>query len=187
MDILSWINYAFPQDGIYEVILSTTGELDNIAPVGVRRKNGVLRIRVYRETLTLQNITKYPFGVIQVTDDNSLFLETLIRGNQFLSKAKKREAGIPSLDLPLLIVRFDQEVVSDSYIDYLVEPIECKGEPSKAYSRGERIFIDFLVNYTRRNLQISDYDIRKILEYERDVILKTSPWLASLLSFIDPL
>ncbi|WP_054844944.1 DUF447 domain-containing protein [Sulfuracidifex tepidarius] len=46
----------FDKDGIYEVLLGTNGVKPIVRPIGIIKKDGNLKAKIYKGTLTLRNL-----------------------------------------------------------------------------------------------------------------------------------
>ncbi|MEM0373725.1 MAG: DUF447 family protein [Sulfolobaceae archaeon] len=182
MNIAEIINYIFPYDGIYEVIVSTYGVSENISPLGLIRDSDKFYFRLYSDTLTYFNLEKNPECCIQVTNEPLYFYYTLFNKKINYEKIK----GF--LIIPNLTTIFSKCEIVDKNSEprrILVRPSEVLGKNlCRAYNRGESLFIDLLVHVTRLGIyskeELEKY--MKILDYEISVIERTSPRLREVIN-----
>jgi hypothetical protein len=184
MDINKVINDIFLEEGIYEVLVSSNGVSPNISPIGVIKKGNKLYFKLYENTLTLKNIEINSKCGIIITSDASLFYYALIDK----LKIDYFYYEIPMIKNELTIIALCKMLDNKNPRTILVEPTEILGEyKPRAFNRGEALFIDMLVHFTRLNIYNKselEYYI-KILNYEINIVKKTAPWLKDILSEIE--
>jgi len=75
----------FQENITYEVILSTTNmDKPFVAPIGVVYRNSVFETKLYRSTVTYQNLIKNPFGAIIVVNDGLVFYRAIYEKQKLL-------------------------------------------------------------------------------------------------------
>jgi hypothetical protein len=83
----------FQEDVIYEVILSTTRfNKPFVAPIGVTYKNGAFEAKLYRNTVTYQNLTLNPFGAIIIVNDGLTFYKASYEKRKLLSNMQSYQS-----------------------------------------------------------------------------------------------
>ncbi|MEM0064225.1 MAG: DUF447 family protein [Metallosphaera sp.] len=174
--ITSNIN-VFPHKGIYEVLLGTSGISDNVSPIGLRFFDDI-RVRLYPGSMTLRNITLYPYCSIHISQDPTLFY----LGLSGKLKGSSVSYGLPIVDAIncILIAKCSQislGVPSEFSLIFIEELGSCT---ERALSRGDGLFIDLLVHITRIDLlpEIEAKKLLDIIKYEIGVINRTSPHLS---------
>lgn len=187
MDLANILNVIFPSDGIYEVILGTSGVQKNLAPIGIIKVKNRLYIKVYKETLTYQNLLHYPYCSLNITSDPIVFFNLLYSSINSLRISEK--LSLPIIEnLPVILSKcnisssqFYNPVIFDIFpIDY----VSSTNLLVQAYNRGNAMFIDLLVNLSRYYIysekdEIEDFCV--VLKYELDVIRRTSKQLYSII------
>ncbi len=187
MDLANILNVIFPSDGIYEVILGTSGVQKNLSPIGIIKAKNRLYMKVYKETLTYQNLLSYPYCSLNITKDPIVFFNLLY--SNFDSLRISEKLGLPIIDnLPVILGKcnisssqFYNPVIFDIIpMDY----ISSNDSLMQAYNRGSAIFIDLLVNLSRYYIYSEKNEIKDfctVLKYELDVIRRTSKQLYSII------
>ncbi|MFP3260379.1 MAG: DUF447 family protein [Sulfolobus sp.] len=178
------IDLIFPHDGVFEVILGTTGVRPNLAPIGIIREKSVLKSKIYKSTLTYQNLQVNRKCSVNVTLDPLLFYYC------FIGKCNwETYDDIPVLSNSLsIIAECDYEKLGSDpiIITYRIKNIIRNSSNMKAYSRGDALFIDFLVHLSRIDIY-SDAEIKQflpIIEYELKTISRLSPNLKDIVQRI---
>jgi len=182
MNLNEILNYIFPFDGIYEVIVSTYGVKDNISPLGLIKNGSEFYFRVYSNTLTYSNLEKNAECCIHITNEPLYFYYTLF-DKKFEYKKIKNFLIIP--DLPLLISKCEIIDKATEPRRVIVKPIEFIGKSlCRAYNRGEALLIDLLVHITRLKIYNREELLKYlgIIDYEISVIEKTSPRLRGIIN-----
>lgn len=145
----------FPEEGIYEVLLSTKGEALNVSPIGVRRKEERLYALIYRNTATFSNLAKDEKCGITVSHNPIKFYKAL-KGELNYAVEVSPE-GYPYLP-------GDAVIYARCHIESGNDPVMVKINPEKvieneikedlyAFSRADSLFIDALVHFTRIRIE----------------------------------
>ncbi|MFQ5892063.1 MAG: DUF447 domain-containing protein, partial [Candidatus Methanofastidiosia archaeon] len=79
---------------IFETILSTLEEDVNFAPMGVVFKNNHVLIRPFKETKTFENLSETKVGVINLTDNVSIFAKSAVSDEKFPTFNAKMVRGV---------------------------------------------------------------------------------------------
>jgi len=170
----------FPHDGVFEIILGSSGVRPNLSPIGVRRRGEELTIKVYNGTLTLSNLRINPKCTINVTSDPTHFFLSLSGS----LKSQPETSGIPYIPDATVLTASCMEAGGEDPVSFtltLETPITVS--MPTAFSRGDSLFIDLLVHVTRLNI-MDDNSLRSILpilRYELSTASRLSP---SILQFI---
>ncbi|BDC19325.1 DUF447 domain-containing protein [Acidianus sp. HS-5] len=186
MELQETIKNIFPEDGIYEVILGTKGETENISPIGIILDQGKLRVKLYKDTTTYQNILIYPYCSINViVDSPEIFYLTLF------NKAVNYNLihGLPVVSENVIFSSCKVTEDAPEYVILSLEPFDAKCSKThvRAFNRGNCLFIDLLVNITRLNIFSKEEldSMLKIISYEIKVIKKTQPNLIDIVQEIE--
>ncbi|QKQ99917.1 DUF447 family protein [Metallosphaera tengchongensis] len=177
---------VFPATGIYEVLVGTSGKSPNISPLGLRYMDE-FKFKVYRGSISLENLLQYPYCSIMITDRPELFYLGL-RG---LLHQDKLFYGLPIIISSekiycTIIARCELVSLGDPY-EFRVRFLEDSGPCDRSpISRGTGLFIDMLVHTTRLDIVSGNERSRLlyIINYEIDVIRKTYPSLSQYLDEI---
>ncbi len=171
----------FVKDGIYEVLLGSSGVRTILRPIGIIKRNGKLKARIYRDTTTFKNI--------QINDRCSInFSSPIDFWYSFKNELKFRlYRDVPVLE-NFVIVKCHTEDNDTDPVNVNLEVIESnlKRKPVYTIRRGDLLLIDLLVNFSRVSVYSGDELIKllTIINYEIEVIEKTSPDLAQITSEI---
>ena len=166
---------VFPADGIYEVILGSNGEKPNLAPIGIIKEGGVLKSKIYMNTLTFSNLLKQPKCSINIVHDANLFFDAFfdsIEPNSFLDEIPIIEKGIV-----LLASCKYKKIENPTYFFYEITNYKKYSDCFTAFNRGNSMLIDLLVHISRLDIY-SKEEIEKyipIIKYEIEIIRKTNP------------
>lgn len=188
MDLQEAIKNIFPEDGIYEVILGTKGLKENISPIGVIVNQDKLRIKLYKCTVTYQNILTYSYCSINVVVDNpKIFYLTLF--NKISNYSLIHGLPVVSENVIFSSCRIIED--TPEYVILSLEPFDIMYSKRyvKAFNRGNCLFIDLLVNITRLDIfSKKELDsMLKIISYEIKVIKRTQPGLLDIIKEIEEL
>lgn len=175
----------FPHDGIYEVLVGTSGIKPIIKPLGIIVEANELRSKIYKSTLTYSNLEKNNKCSIHVTLDTTFFILSML---DKLTFSIDSDYNVPVLKNLNVIYAECMKTSSTDPSIFTINPLdlEINSNLTRAYNRGDYISVDFLVNYTRLDIYKGE-DLEKlvrILEYEWSVIKRTSQYTSSLLEEI---
>ncbi|WP_338601127.1 DUF447 domain-containing protein [Sulfolobus tengchongensis] len=182
-----FLKMFFPHDGIYEVLVGTSGIKPIIKPLGIIVNGNELNFRIYKNTLTFANLEKNNRCSIHITLDTSYFILSILEKINF---DIDNEYNLPILkNLNIIyaectrISNGDPSVFSVNPFDLEVNSITVP----TAYNRGAFISVDLLVNYTRLDIYKGSELQRliNILSYEFSVVKRTSPYTANLLEEVE--
>jgi len=170
------IKDIFPEDGVYESIIGSTGVSNNLSPIGIIRDKNKIFAKIYINTLTYSNMLKIPYCSIHITDNPRIFYNSLFKNIRYTIKN----------DLPIIDDESIYEIIfakclklnNDNPSIFLLDPysIEIKSNVHRAFSRGYSLLIDALVHFTRLDILPNNeaLELLKIINYE----LKTSKRLS---------
>ncbi|AAK41022.1 DUF447 family protein [Saccharolobus solfataricus] len=180
-----FLKMFFPHDGIYEVLVGTSGIKPIIKPLGIIVEANELRSKIYKSTLTYSNLEKNNKCSIHVTLDTTFFILSML---DKLTFSIDSDYNVPVLKNLNVIYAECMKTSSTDPSIFTINPLdlEINSNLTRAYNRGDYISVDFLVNYTRLDIYKGE-DLEKlvrILEYEWSVIKRTSQYTSSLLEEI---
>lgn len=178
----------FPQDGVYEVILSTKGETKNASPIGIRREGKMLYALVFRDTVTFSNLSKEKKCSLTLSHNPEKFYRALV--GQLNDVVKVTEEGYPYL--PGNVVILADCVISNSGNPVRVDVVpkgllHCNDEEDfYAFSRADSLFIDALVHLTRLDIESEDQReiLIRLMFYELSTAKRLKPSLGPLVDEI---
>ncbi|BFI75184.1 DUF447 domain-containing protein [Sulfurisphaera ohwakuensis] len=169
------INFVFPYDGIYEVILGSNGVKPNLAPIGIIKEGNTLKSKVYKDTLTFSNLIKYQKCSLNIITDSRVFFEA------FFNELKIEDYidNIPIIPVGVVFLAncYYEKLENPTYFFYDLIDYKKYGEFYHAFNRGNSMLIDLLIHVSRLDIY-SKEDIEKylpIIKYEIDIIRKTMP------------
>lgn len=175
----------FPHDGIYEVLVGTSGIKPIIKPLGIIVEANELRFKIYKSTLTYSNLEKNQICSIHITLDTNFFILSILDKLTFNMDS---EYNVPILNNLNIIYAECSKVSNADPSIFSVNPLdlEINSNLTRAYNRGDYISVDFLVNYTRLDIYKGEEleKLIRILGYEFGVIKRTSPQTYNLLEEI---
>ncbi|ACP38169.1 DUF447 domain-containing protein [Saccharolobus islandicus] len=180
-----FLKMFFPHDGIYEVLVGTSGIKPIIKPLGIIVEANELRFKIYKSTLTYSNLEKNRICSIHVTLDINFFILSMLDKLTFNMDS---EYNVPILNNLNIIYAECSKVSNADPSIFSVNPLdlEINSNLTRAYNRGDYISVDFLVNYTRLDIYKGEEleKLIRILGYEFGVIKRTSPQTYNLLGEI---
>ncbi|MCH4814932.1 MAG: DUF447 family protein [Saccharolobus sp.] len=180
-----FLKMFFPHDGIYEVLVGTSGIKPIIKPLGIIVEANELRFKIYKSTLTYSNLEKNQICSIHITLDTNFFILSILDKLTFNMDS---EYNVPILNNLNIIYAECSKVSNADPSIFSVNPLdlEINSNLTRAYNRGDYISVDFLVNYTRLDIYKGEEleKLIRILGYEFGVIKRTSPQTYNLLEEI---
>lgn len=180
-----YINKVFPHNGVFEIILGTSGISENLSPIGIIRDGNNYFSKIFRNTLTYYNLKARNSCIINVTHDPMIFYKLLFDENS-PDLGKKIYDGIPYLENAISILSNCEEAeVKEEFsiFEYRFVKIVNEGVIYKAFSRSDSLFIDLLVHVTRLDIyskeELETYST--VIQYEVKTIARLSPNLLEIL------
>ncbi|AAY79993.1 DUF447 domain-containing protein [Sulfolobus acidocaldarius] len=178
------LDFIFPHDGYYEVILGTNGVRLNLSPIGIIREGQELKSRIYEDTLTFQNVMKNNKCSINITLDPFQFYYGFTNNIDKLRFRLMEE--VPVLENSLVILSELTPISRDQnpiIFKYNRLHVVSNAPVHQALSRGDFLLVDLLVHMSRLHIysqdQIKQY--LPVIEYEIKTIKRLSPNLSGII------
>lgn len=169
------INFVFPYDGVYEVILGTTGKRPNLAPIGVIKEGNTLKSKIYKETITFQNLLEKNVCSINIVLDSKIFFDAFfgtLDVNNYIENVPILGKGIAFV----ANVRYEK-IENPTYFFYKINSYRIFDMNCLAFNRGNSMLIDLLVHISRLDIY-NKKELEKylpIIKYEIEIIKRTMP------------
>lgn len=175
----------------YEIILSTYCDegQPNAAPMGIKfLRNKRVFIRLFKGTLTLNNIMKRRCAIANVTSDPLLFYKTTFKGKNQISTNYFSRSKI--IDAPYLrsadgYVQMTLETFKPkrSYVEtkFNIKVVTLKKNRSDLYSRGSHALIEAIIHSTRIKEFLAQGNTKKtnkliqLVNHYKELIERVSP------------